>query len=426
MDLNTAVTFWKLLTRPILMDQEERFDTDEHEQTWERERRERKPSVGNFRPSYSSSYSSPTSPDPTTSCSVSESSTTPSTPVSSSTSVWEIDWSFKPTHDGFFVSPSGRLIDGMTDFLFIKDTSIENIVELLEYAIAYLRGVTLLGWKDVALHLGLNVERVLHAIILRRRPEIIASRNSTIPRRVIDCINLLCFWYGMRGKYAAIVSMLLLAHQIALDTDLHTTAPLVVSRVYVSLIWWARSNSQRDEFAELAKKYLPEVVGGEWMRKFAFVSSVVRSEPPATDEASRDLWAQCEQYINEAHTMAHMMEKMPALGKSTVGFFKITVGMFKAEIALRTGDFQSAAKQLQYIQKLLPYFNDKETFVLIELIRYHCSQIRDISSSLKSIGEPVSLHDHLLSMAATIPTMPVLPQPPLGPTPPSPKPRAFG
>jgi hypothetical protein len=406
--LAAAIPFWRLLTRPIMLEQEQSFDDPDFEEDREFLRRQSAASS-----SSSSSLAASTS-----------SSSLPSSPLSSNDDLpsvspeWDFKAQFKPDEQGFFLTPTGRRIDGLTDFLLIHDHSLDTVLTLLEFSIAFLRGVSLLDWNDVAGHIGLNVERILHNIIVKRRPELV-NGDRQLPARILDCIVLFCFWYGAREKYGAITSMLLLAHHLAVDTEMHTQNPLVAGRIYNSLIWWARSNEQREEFLALGKKYFPEVVGSDWMMKFCYVSSVVRTEAPVSDDEHKETWDTCSEYLNDAHTMAHLMEKAKHLSKCSVAFFKISVCMLKAEISLRQGENDTAMKQISYMHKILSDLNDRDTFILVQLVRYHCSQTRGISSTFAPLGDAhITLREYILQQVESVPTMPILPQPPLGPTPP--------
>lgn len=296
-----------------------------------------------------------------------------------------------------------------------ENDSIESLVSKLEFSVTFYRGSALMRREDVSKHFGKTAAALAEHIIYTRRADM---EYASIPllQRYIDSLCLLSDWYCLQNRYAAIVGLLLMARHLAVDADLATHCPLTASRLYMELILWSRDAEQRDCYTDLAHNDQPEAVAADWMLQFAYVQSVVQSEPPTVDE-ERQLWQTCFGYLDSVHTMAHLLDRFSTPDPAANAYHKIIVGLLRAEMALRLGKHEIAVKQVLYFQKLLSTLSDYDTLVIVELIRDYCKRTELVSSSLTlADGRVVKLTDFLISQLATIPTMPLPPLPLLAKT----------
>lgn len=288
---------------------------------------------------------------------------------------------------------------------------LPELVNRFEYAVAYLRGTVTLEWHDFARHLGRVSERILQCLIITRRPEF-ELVDPELTARLVDSVYLLSNWYARNGRYGALTGILLMVRNLAMDVNLESYNPLSATRVYVALVWWSRSSEQREEFFNWGMRYLPEVVGGDWVLKMAYVNSVVSTEPSTVDSED-ELWRTCVEFLDSAHTLVHLLDQSETMPIGTIAAYKIYVGVLRAEIALRVdAGSEVASKSLMYLTKLLGSLSDDETLLILQYLHMYLHQTNGLSSDLTlPDGSSISLNDFLTQQLNTIPTMPLPKQP---------------
>lgn len=289
--------------------------------------------------------------------------------------------------------------------------ALSELVTRFEFAVAYLRGCVTLEWHAFSLHLGLVSERILQCLIITRRPEL-EFADPELSARVVDSVYLLSNWYARNQRFGALTGILLMVRNLAMDVNLDVHCPLSASRVYIALVWWARSSEQREEFFNWGMRYLPEVVGGDWLLKLAYVNSVVCTEA-ATIDPEDELWRTCVEFLDSTHTLAHLLDQSETIPPGTAAAYKIYIGVLRAEMSLRVdAGTDLALKQVSYFHKLFTTLSDDETLLILQYLYIYMNQTKNLSSIMTlSDGTTIPFNDFLAQQLNNVPTMPLPKQP---------------
>ena len=288
---------------------------------------------------------------------------------------------------------------------------LSELVNRFEFAVIYLRGCVTLEWPAFAAHLGRVSESILQCLLITRRPEL-EDADPELTARIVDSVYLLSNWYARNGRFGALTAILLLVRNLSMDVQLDMHCPLSATRVYIALVWWARSAEQREEFFNWGMRYLPEVVGGDWMLKMAYVNSVVSTEASAVDSED-ELWHTCVEFLDSAHTLAHLLDQSETMPQGTTVSYKIYIGVLRAEMSLRVdAGTETAFRHVHYVHKLLANLSDDETLLILQYLQMYLLQTKSLSSNLPlPDGSSIPLNDFLRQQLSTIPTMPLPKQP---------------
>lgn len=415
-DAKSARHYWDILCKPIHFDLNKDFEDED----FRRERRaaglmERQPPHIPF-PSYRTQDAAV--PEAITNAEVSAQSRSPSSPSSSASAEYHVAELILPPYNqqsksyirevhGTLVSSTGRLFDAVDDFLRIKWTSPTDLVSLLEYGVAFLVGLFVIGQHDVMRHIGINCRRVLNDLIFRRKDEL----TGDLPIRIINCATIMSFYYADIQDWSILNTLLLFAHAIAVDHNLHTTEPLLTARIYLILLWYARTQGEREYYMRLCGQYFPSAQGIDFRCKFSYVSGAVRSQGAQescieTGETGFEYWSRVSSYLDDCDQTFAMLDKF-GLGNHSLLYFKSLSCIMRAELEARIGNNEAPVEQGLAIVKYLGGLSDVQTLVSLCHLNGTLSDIGKYSATFVQGDRSTTVVEYMRALLATIAAPPL-------------------
>jgi hypothetical protein len=313
--------------------------------------------------------------------------------------------SFVPDEQGLFQAPTGRRFDAMTDFLFLKSPRVEDILSLLEYGVAFLRGSSLLGWSDVNTLISFNVERIIHSLVYRLRHEL----DINLVDRLVNCISIFALHREFTGQFATIAPYMIVAFKIAVEHDLHRTDPGNISRMILTVLYYTEIPSLRDEYESLILSTFSELPGIFLRARFSYVSGALLTPDSEPEASSFEYWKKVEQYLIEAEYILPHLDTAIDLPAPCTILFKCLFAMMRAELGPRVGQHEWPVQQACLIAKHLCSLEDRNTFIAVGLLVRFRIHSRRSSVLFNLHGRQMLVSDYLAEQIRDIPTMPVVP-----------------
>lgn len=315
--------------------------------------------------------------------------------------------SFAPDEFGLFQAPigTGRRFDALTDFLLIKSPRVEDVMSLLEYGVAFLRGSSFLGWSEVNTLIGFNVERIVHSLMYQYRSQL----DLRMVDRLVNCISIFALQREYSGQFDSIAPYLMFAYHISCDVELDKIDPQGVCRMLLTTLYYTGDPILRDYYEKEALTRFANLTGIVLRTRFAYVSGALltpESEPIASDPL---YWKKVEEQLIEAEYILPHLDSASDLPAASTILFKCLFAAMRAELGPRVDHHEWPLKQACLIADHLCSLGDHNTFIATGLlVRFRLHARR---SSVKFImnGKSMLVADYLADQIRAIPTMPVVP-----------------
>lgn len=315
--------------------------------------------------------------------------------------------SFAPDEQGLFQAPigTGRRFDALTDFLLIKSPRVEDIMSLLEYGVAFLRGSSFLGWSEVNTLIGFNVERIIHSLMYQHRAEL----DIRLVDRLVNCISIFALQREYTGHFDSISPYLMFAYNISVDFGLDKIDPQGVCRMLLTVLYYTGNPQLRDQYEAEALTRFADLTGIALRTRFGYVSGALLtpdSEPEASDPA---FWAKVERYLIEAEYILPHLDSASDLPAASTILFKCIFAVMRAELGPRVNHHEWPVEQACLIAKHLCSLTDHNTFIATGLLVRFRLHTRRSSVHFNINGRSMLVSDYLADQIRAIPTMPVVP-----------------
>lgn len=409
-----STIYWKFLTRPVHVDLTEGFD----DPSWRQEKSEaRKRLEQGHGPSGSFAISrAKSASDALAYYALAEtrpvytdlSRTTPATDSSReihTPNPFLFEPIFAPDEHGLFQAPTGRRFDAMTDFLFLKSPHVEDIMSLLEYGVAFLRGSSLLNWNEVNTLISFNVERIIHSLLYRFHQEL----DLNLVDRLVNCISIFALHREFTGQFHTIAPYMITAFNLAVSHNLHTIDPGNISRLILTVLYYTESPKVRDELEKRILTLFEHLPGILFRERFSYVSGALLTpeyEPETRDPA---FWKKIESYLIEAEYILPHLDTAADLPPPCTVLFKCLFATMRAELGPRIGHHDWPVQQACLMANYLCSLGDHNTFIAVGLLVRFRIHSRRSSTPFNHHGRTLLVSDYLADQIQNIPTMPVVP-----------------
>ena len=315
--------------------------------------------------------------------------------------------SFTPDEYGLFQAPigTGRRFDALTDFLLIKSPRVEDVMSLLEYGAAFLRGSSFLGWSEVNTLISFNVERIIHSLMYQHRAEL----DIRLVDRLVNCISIFALQREYSGNFDTISPYLMFAYRISCDVGLDKIDPQGVCRMLLTTLYYTGDPRLRDFYEQEALTRFASLTGIVLRTRFSYVSGALltpETEPIAADPA---YWKKVEAYLIEAEYILPHLDSASDLPAASTILFKCLFAAMRAELGPRVGHNEWPAQQACLIANHLCTLGDHNTFIATGLLVRFRIHSRRSSAYFTINGKSMLVADYLADQISAIPTMPVVP-----------------
>lgn len=304
--------------------------------------------------------------------------------------------------DGVLVSSTGRFYDSLDDFMKVKLTSATDLVSLLEYGVAFLTGLYIMEAEEIMNHFSINCRRVLNELIMLHRHEL--KRDLAV--RVVNCSIIMAFHYAAMSQWATLNSVLLFAHGLAVDHELHSTEPVLSARLYLVLLWYTRTQEERELYMNLCRQYFPSGGDIDFRCKFSYISSALRSQSAQedsrlTEEGAYDFWKRVESYMDDCDATFAIMDKF-GLKPCTLVMFRIIANVMRAEIGPRLGEHDWPIEQGLALQKEFSQLDDIHTLASLCYLKRFCHELGPHSVAFEYQGKVMKVATYLMGILESI------------------------
>lgn len=304
--------------------------------------------------------------------------------------------------DGVLVSSTGRFYDSLDDFMKVKLTSATDLVSLLEYGVAFLTGLYIMEAEDVMTHFSINCRRVLNELIMLHRHEL--KRDLAV--RVVNCSIIMAFHYAAMSNWATLNSVLLFAHGLAVDHELHSSEPVLSARLYLVLLWYTRTQEERELYMNLCRQYFPSGGDIDFRCKYSYISSALRSQSAQedsrlTEEGAYDFWKRVESYMDDCDSTFAIMDKF-GLKPCTLVMFRIIANVMRAEIGPRLGEHDWPIEQGLALQKEFSQLDDIHTLASLCYLKRFCHELEPHSVMFEYQGKVTKVATYMLGLLESI------------------------
>lgn len=304
--------------------------------------------------------------------------------------------------DGVLMSTSGRLFDAMDDFMKVKLTSPKDLVSLLEYGVAFLTGLYIMEANDIMKHFAINCRRIMNELIMMHRHEL--ERDLAV--RVVNCSIIMAFHYAALANWSILNSLLLFAHGLAVDHDLHRTEPVLAARLYLVLLWYTRTPEERELYMNLCRQYFPSGGDIDFRCKFSYISSALRSQDSQEDcqitgEGAYDFWKRVEGYLDDCDATFAIMDKF-GLKPCTLTMFRSISNIMRAELGPRLGEHDWPIVQGLALQKNFGELDDIHTLASLCYLKRMCLEMNPHSAQFEHQGKLITVSQYMSAILETI------------------------
>lgn len=304
--------------------------------------------------------------------------------------------------DGVLVSSSGRLYDAMDDFMKVKLTSATDLVSLLEYGVAFLTGLFIMEANDIMDHFAINCRRIINELVMMHREEL--QRDLAV--RVVNCSIIMSFHYAATANWSTLSSVLLFAHALAVDHELHSSEPVLSARLYLVLLWYTRTQDERELYMNLCRQYFPSGGDIDFRCKFSYISSALRSQSAQddsriTEEGAYDFWRRVESYMDDCDATFAIMSKF-GLKPCTLTMFRTISHVMRAELGPRLGEHEWPIEQGLALQMEFAELDDIHTLASLCYLKRMCHEIGTNSAYFEYQGKLIQVSQYILGILESI------------------------
>jgi hypothetical protein len=313
--------------------------------------------------------------------------------------------SLVPDEYGLFQAATGRRFDSMTDFLFLKSPHVEDIMSLLEYGVAFLRGSSLLCWTEVNTLIGFNVERIINCLLNHYNQDL----DLNLVDRLVNSISIFALHREFTGQFSTIAPYMVMAFDIAVERGLHKIDPGNISRLILTVLYYTEIPEKRDFYEKLILETFADLPGIVLRERFSYVSGALltpESQPEARDS---EFWKKVERYLIEAELILPHLDTAVDLPAPCTILFKCLFAMMRAELGPRIGNHEWPIEQACLMATHLCSLGDHNTFIAVGLLVRFRIHSRRSSVYFNCHGRSVLVSDYLAEQIQNIPTMPVVP-----------------
>lgn len=312
--------------------------------------------------------------------------------------------SFALDEHGLLQAPTGRRFDAMTDFLFVKSPRIEDILNLLEYGVAFLRGSSFLGWDEVNKLIRFNVERIIHTLVHHHRD----SFDIIMIDRLVNCISIFALEREYTGQFDTIPPYLMMAYNMAIQSDLHLIDPGNTCRLIHMAIYFSESPKLRDAYAEDVLSTFNKLIGITIRTSFSYVMGSLLTPDSEPEASSMIFWKEVEKQLQHAELVIPHLDTAIDLPSSSTILFKCVFAVMRAELGPRLGHHDWPVQQACLIVKHLAALNDDHTMIATGLLVRFRIFARRHSVLFNLHGKQMLVSDYLAEQIRNIPTMPIV------------------
>lgn len=309
--------------------------------------------------------------------------------------------------DGKLVGVNGRLFDPLDDFMRVKFTSATDLINLLEYGVAFLIGMIVMEREEIVKHLGLNCRRILNDLIVLRKDQL----TSELAARLVNCATIMSFYFAATSQWGVLNSVLLFAHSISLEHKLHESEPLITSRVYLILLWYTRTQGEREYYLRICRSYFPCENGIDFRCEFSYISSALRSQSAyepclETKETPYAYWERVAGYLDDCDRTFELLDKF-GLAEHSLLYFKSLSCVMRAELGPRLGHGEWPIEQGLLLQKHIAGLSDIHTMAAISQLKFFCNDVGPKSPVFIFRGKKITVSAYILSVLDQISVAPL-------------------
>lgn len=314
--------------------------------------------------------------------------------------------SFQADENGLYCAPTGtRRFDAMTDFLHIKSPRVEDIISLLEYGVALLRGSSFLGWTEVNTLIGFNVERILHSLMNRFHQDL----DIRIVDRIMTCLTIYALQFENSGRFELIAPYLLFGYRLACKHGLDRIDPQGVCRMILTVLFYTPEPELREQYEQEALTRFADLTGIVLRTRFSYVSGALLTPKTHKLYNSVEYWKKVENYLIEAEYILPHLETASDLPTSSTVLFKCLFAGMRAELGPRVGHPEWVVQQATLITKHLCSLEDQNTFIAIGIFVRFRIHSKKSSVEFDLHKRKITVADYLTEQISAIPTMPTHP-----------------
>jgi hypothetical protein len=309
------------------------------------------------------------------------------------------------------VTTHGRLFDPLDDFMRVKFTSATDLVNLLEYGAAFLIGLLIMEKAEITEHFALNCRRILNDLIWLRKDQLTPELAS----RLVNCATIMAFYYAATSQWGILSSVLLFAHTIASEHQLHQRDPIITARVHLTLLWFARTQGEREYYMRICSSDFPCEQGIDFRCKFSYVSASLRSQKmdePCTDtgESAEEFWERVASYLDDCDRAFELLDKF-GLAPHSLLYFKSLACVMRAELGPRVRHPEWTVEQGMLLQKELGGLSDIHTLAALSQLKSFCADVTATTAPFIYHSKTTTVSKYILSILDQISVAPPLSAP---------------
>lgn len=313
--------------------------------------------------------------------------------------------SFALDEHGLLQAPTGRRFDAMTDFLFVKSPRVDDILNLLEYGVAFLRGSSFLGWDEVNKLIRFNVERIIHTLVHRH----IANLDIVMIDRLVNCISIFALEREYTGQFDSIPPYLMMAYNIAIESGLHLIDPGNICRLIHMAIFFSEMPRDRELYVKNVLSTFSALLGITIRTSFSYVMGSTLTPETEPEASSMLFWKDVEKQLEHAELVLPHLDTAVDLASASTILFKCVFAVMRAELGPRLGHHDWPVQQACLMAKHLAALSDQNTMIAIGILVRFRIYARRSSVLFNLNGKQMLVSDYLAEQIRNIPTMPTVP-----------------
>lgn len=233
----------------------------------------------------------------------------------------------------------------------------DDIITILEYVIPFIRGCYVLGWKEIELKLFNQCRTMLKRIFFHNNNEKGLNRENS--ERLLHCLLLMGYYHEIYKRLGASSSCYILSHNIISRYGTKKYDPMVVTRVYCSLLWSSKTRRERDIWIEYSSSKVP------YLHPFSYLVSTIGSELRlSNDDESLDI---CNDHVDHALHLLRTNESYnsPIFKDATNIYLKLA----KAEIYAKKKQFKNSLIYIEKVHQKFESLDDESLPIVLKQIR---------------------------------------------------------
>lgn len=243
----------------------------------------------------------------------------------------------------------------------VKNLDTEDFLSILEYLIPFVRGCYVLGWKEIELKLFSLCRTMLKRIIFQNKSE--KGLNKTNSERLLHCLLVMGNYHEAYNRYGSSSSCYVLSYNFVGQYCTRMYDPMVVTRIYCSLLWSAKTKNERDLWIKYSSSRVSSVYD---IHPFSYLLSIILTELKLSGDDEETLY-KCKEHINHAiHLLKTSESNNPPIYKDSCCIY---LKLAKAEIHARMKQFNKSMKSIDKVHQKLEAMDDIRIPLLMKQIR---------------------------------------------------------